>query len=133
MRKYGYEIAGGLFVALISLLLLFPEEGRSQELPEGVSLVVLSEHESSTPGVAKVRLVKFTFQPGAVRENFTLPFTVLCNTTKGTFTVVNHTHGITNQYPPGARRVNQKGWTLSIYNKGDEPAVMWAWQMIPEE
>ena len=77
MRKYGHEIAGGLFVALISLLLLFPEEGRSQGMPEGVSVVVVSEHESSTPGVAKVKLVKMTFQPGAAFENITIPFTAL--------------------------------------------------------
>ena len=75
MRKYGHEIAGGLFVALISLLLLFPEEGRSQGLPEGVSVVVVSEHESSTPGVAKVMLIKMTFEPGAALENLTVPFT----------------------------------------------------------
>ncbi|MCH8841826.1 MAG: hypothetical protein IID61_02510 [SAR324 cluster bacterium] len=46
---------------------------------------------------------------------------------------MNHTHGITNQYPPGARWTNQRGWTISIYNHGDEPAVQWVWQLVPEE
>ena len=49
MRKYEHKLAGGFFVALISVLLLFPGEGGSQGLPEGVSVVVVSEHESSTP------------------------------------------------------------------------------------
>ena len=133
MRKHEHKLAGGFFVALISLLLLFPVEGRSQGLPDGVSVVAVSEHNSATPHVAKVKLIKLTLQPGAAFENLTLPFTDLCTTTKGTFTVVNHTLGITNQYPPGAHWVNEKGWTISIYNKGDAPAVQWVWQMVPEE
>ena len=44
-----------------------------------------------------------------------------------------HTLEITTQYPPGACWVNQKGWTVSIYNKGDVPAVQWIWQIVSEE
>lgn len=77
MRKYEHKLAGGFFVALISVLLLFPGEGRSQGLPEGVSVVIVSEHDANTPGVATVKLVKMTFQPGAAFENISVPYTSL--------------------------------------------------------
>ena len=77
MRKYGHAIAGALCVALIFVFLVVPAEVRSQGLPEGVSVVIVSEHESSTPGVAKIKLIKMTFQPGAAFENISVPYTSL--------------------------------------------------------
>ncbi len=38
-------------------------------LPEGVKVEVIAEYPSEAAGIEIVRLVKFTFQPGAIIKN----------------------------------------------------------------
>ena len=60
-----------LFAALVIAvgMLLFPVQAFSQ-LPPGVKAEVLAKYSSDIPGIKEVRLVKFTFQPGAVLKDF---------------------------------------------------------------
>jgi len=44
-------------------LLLLPAKSWSQGLPEGIEVTVVAEHPVNIPGVEKVILLKFTFQP----------------------------------------------------------------------
>ena len=76
MRNRYPFIVGGLFLALLLVQLHYPAQSRSQGLPEGVSVVIISEHDVNTPGVAKVKVIKMTLQPGASIENLPVAHTV---------------------------------------------------------
>lgn len=124
---------GRLSMVFVILLLLLPIQGRTQGLPEGVSAVLISEYDINSTGIEKVRLMKLTMQPGAAWENVPVANMSLCHLTEGTYTVVNHDLGITNTFTPGSRWFNRKGWTISLYNRGDVPAVQWVYEVVGKE
>ena len=111
-------------------LLLLPAKSWSQGLPKGVEVSVVAEHPVNVPGVEKVILLKFTFQPGAILENFLLEATEFCNTTRGSFAVVNHDLGTTTVYATGSRWSQGKGQTVTVSNTGNEVAVQWVYELI---
>ena len=124
---------GGCSLAFLAVLLLLPAQGRSQDLPEGVNVVVISEVDVDSPGIEKVLLMKVTMQPGKAWEDVPLDNLEFCHLTEGSYTVVVHDLGITNTYTVGARWFNRKGWTISLYNKGDVPAVQWVYQIVEKK
>ncbi len=121
------SIIASFFVAA---LLLLPAKSWSQGLPEGITVSVVAEHPVNIPGIEKVTLLKFTFQPGAVLENFLLEATEFCNATQGSFTVVNHDLGTTTVYTAGSRWSQGKGQTVTVSNTGEEVAVQWVYELI---
>lgn len=68
---------GGLVLFAVFLQLIFPSQSRSQVMSEGVSVVVISEHNVNTAGMEKVKLIRMTLQPGASIENLPVANTAL--------------------------------------------------------
>ena len=66
-----------VFFFFLVFQLLWPSGVISQELPKGVSVVKVSEHEVNTPGVSKVVLFKITMEPGSAWENIPVAHTEL--------------------------------------------------------
>ena len=66
--KRSYQI---LFLAGVFLAVMFwaaPAQIHAA-LPEGIKIDLVAEYPSNTPGIEKVQLMKFTFQPGAIIKN----------------------------------------------------------------
>ncbi len=58
-----------LFIAAASLAFAFlavPGTGQAGGLPEGVSIEVIAEYPSLTPGVEKILFRKITLKPGVI-------------------------------------------------------------------
>ena len=70
-------IPSTVIFALLVALLILPIRSQSQEPPEGVEVVLVSEYEVNTPGIEKVLLFRFTMQPGAAVENIKFEHTEL--------------------------------------------------------
>ena len=57
-----------VFIAVVSLAIAFlavPTLGHAAGLPEGVTIEVLAEYPSNTPGVEKILFRKITIKPGS--------------------------------------------------------------------
>ena len=96
----------------------------AQGLPPGVTVEVLADYGSpGIPGVAKVRLIRFTIEPGAKIENLPIKTTNYCETSKGAVTAVIE-NGPTMILGPGSRWVEPKGLVYKVLrNDGDVPFV----------
>ena len=116
-----------LSVMVLTLgLSLAPVGGQAlaQELPPGVTVEVLADYGSpGIPGVANVRLIRFTMEPGAKIENFTVGTTNYCDASKGEITAVIE-NGPTLILGAGSRWVEPKGLVYKLLrNDGDVPFV----------
>ena len=74
-RNYRFFLLSGALLAV--LVLVFSAQVWSQGLPEGVKAELVAEYSGKTAGVETIKLMKFTFQPGAVLKNYTEPHTAL--------------------------------------------------------
>ncbi len=109
-----------LIIAVASLavvLLAVPSTGYAAGLPKGVTIEVLAEYSSKTPGVEKILFRKITMQPGA-SLSLTEPAQSLCQGTKGELTVVDHTSGKTFIRKAGERWDTSTGHKVTLANKG---------------
>jgi len=123
----------GSFPAVFLLLLFFPVQSWSQELPEGIEVTVAAEYPVDIPGIEKVVLKRFTFQPGASLD-LTVDETAFCNATQGTFVFVDHDLGITTVYEAGSRwAMPEKGTKITVSNPGNVPAVQWVYGLVEKE
>jgi uncharacterized cupin superfamily protein len=120
----------GLLVA--ALLLLYPMQSWSQDLPQGVTWEVVAVYNVDIPGVDRVELGKFTIEPGAT---LTMPLEAdeFCTVTQGTFTVINHDLGTTTVYATGSRFSQAKGQKVTVSNPGDTLAVQWVYELYGKE
>ena len=75
MRMHRSLLFAGLLLA--ALFLLLPAQSMAQKLPKGVKAELIAEYPGQTAGIAKVLLMKFTFQPGAIIKNMTEAHTAL--------------------------------------------------------
>ena len=109
-----------LFIAAASLVIVFlavPSTGHAAGLPEGVSIDVLAEYPSQTPGLEKVLFRKMTLKPGA-SWTLTVPAQSLCEGTKGELEVVDQTSGETHMFKVGDRWDASPGHKVTLSNKG---------------
>ncbi len=109
-----------LFIAVASLAIAFlavPSTGHAAELPEGVSIEVLAEYPSKTPGVEKILFRKIALKPGA-SWTLTVPAQSLCQGTKGELEVVDQTSGETFNFKAGDRWYTTPGHKVTLSNKG---------------
>ncbi len=109
-----------LFIAVASLAIAFlavPSTGHAAGLPEGVTLELLAEYPSKTPGVEKILFRNLTIKPGA-SWTLTVPAQSLCQGTKGVLEVVNQTTGKTIIYKAGDRWFTTPGHKVTLSNKG---------------
>ena len=104
--------------ALVAAIFLFlPGKGWTAELPEGVSIEVIAEYASKTPGIEKVLFRKITMKPGS-SWTFTVPAQSLCQGTKGVLEVVDQTDVRTYTFKAGDRWDTSPGHTVTLSNKG---------------
>ncbi len=109
-----------LFIAVASLAIAFlavPSTGHAAGLPEGVTIEVLAEYTSKTPGVEKLLFRKITMKPG-ISWTLTIPAQSLCQGTKGELEVVDQTSGETFNYKAGDRWYTTPGHKVTLSNKG---------------
>ena len=109
-----------LLIAAASLAIAFlavPNTGQAANLPEGVSLDVLAEYPSKTPGVEKVLFRKLVLKPGA-SWSLTVPAQSLCQATKGELEVADHTSGDSLVFNVGDRWDTSPGHEVTLTNRG---------------
>ncbi len=131
MLKYTGLLGVGPLLAV--LVMLFPVQGWSATLSEGVEFQVLKEYPVDMAGVEKVRLTKVTMEPGATLANFTVKDQIFCSTTEGVVSVVDHTYGTTKVYAAGSHWAMRKGARMTFFNPGDVNHVAYFYQMIGME
>ncbi len=108
-----------LIVGAASLAFAFlavPGTGQAG-LPEGVTIEVIAEYPSETPGVAKILFRRIVLKPG-VSWTLTVPAQSVCQGTKGELTVVDHTSGETFNFKAGDRWYTVPGHEVTLTNPG---------------
>jgi hypothetical protein len=113
-RTKSFTLATALVAAI---LLILPGKGWAAGLPEGVSVEVLAEYPSKTPGVEKILFRKITLKPGA-SWTFTESAQSLCQGTKGVLEVVDQTAVRIYTFKAGDRWDTSPGHTVTLSNKG---------------
>jgi len=103
--------------AMAMVFLVAPVTSRAAGLPEGVTIDVLAEYPSMTPGVEKILFRKITLKPGA-SWNLTVPAQSLCQGTRGEAKLVNHTTGKTTMHKVGDRWATSPGHKVTLSNPG---------------
>ncbi len=131
MLKYTRILGVGPFLAVF--VMLFPVQGWSATLSEGVEFQVLKEYPVDKPGVQMMQLTKFTLEPGATLANFTINDQIFCSSTEGVVSVVDHTYGSTKVYAAGSHWAMRKGARLTFFNPGDVNHVAYFYKMIGME
>ncbi len=109
-----------LIVAAASLAFAFlavPGTGQAGGLPDGVSIEVIAEIPSLTPGVEKILFRKMVLKPGAV-WTFTVPAQSVCQATMGELEVADQTSGQTIVFKTGDRWDTFPGHKVTLTNRG---------------
>ncbi len=109
-----------LFIAAASLAIAFlavPGTGQTAGLPEGVSIEVIAEYPSMTPGVEKILFRKLVLKPG-VSWDLTVPAQSVCQATMGEAKLVDHTSGETVVFKTGDRWFTSPGHEVTLSNRG---------------
>ncbi len=109
-----------LIVAAASLAFAFlavPGTGQAGGLPEGVSIEVIAEYPSMTPGVEKILFRKLVLKPG-VSWSPTIPAQSFCQATKGEAKLVDHTSGETLVLKTGDRWFTSTGHKVTLSSTG---------------
>ena len=121
-----------LFIAAASLAFAFlavPGTGQAG-LPEGVTIEVIAEYPSQTPGVEKILFRRIVMKPGA-SMSFTEPAQSLCQGTKGELEVVDHTSGETIVHKAGDRWDTSPGHEITLTNRGTIDHEHLFYTMVP--
>ncbi len=121
-----------LFIAAASLAFAFlavPGTGQAG-LPEGVTIEVIAEYASQTPGVEKILFRRIVMKPGATMS-FTEPAQSLCQGTKGELEVVDHTSGETVVKKAGDRWDTSPGHEITLTNRGTVDHEHLFYTMVP--
>ena len=122
-----------LMVAAASLAFAFlavPGTGQAAGLPEGVSIEVIAEYPSMTPGVEKILFRKITLKPG-VSWTFTVPAQSVCQGTMGELEVADHTSGKTYNFKTGDRWFTEPGHEVTLTNTGTGDHEHLFYTMVP--
>ena len=114
MLRFSSLIIGAASLALAFLAV--PGVGQAG-LPEGVTIEVIAEYPSQTPGVEKILFRRIIMKPGA-SMSFTEPAQSLCQGTKGELEVVDHTSGETFNYKAGDRWDTTADHEVTLTNRG---------------
>ncbi len=123
-----------LIVGAASLAFAFlavPGTGQAG-LPEGVTIEVIAEYPSETPGVAKILFRRITLKPGA-SWTFTVPAQSVCQGTKGELVVVDHTSGETFNFEAGDRWYTVPGREVTLTNPGSVDHEHLFYTLVPAE
>jgi hypothetical protein len=121
-----------LFIAAASLAIAYlavPSTGQAG-LPEGVTIEVIAEYPSMTPGVEKILFRKLTLKPG-VSWDLTVPAQSVCQATDGEAKLVDHTSGETLVLKTGDRWFTSPGHKVTLSNPGTVDHVHLFYTMVP--
>ena len=129
MLRFSSLIIGAASLAFAFLAV----PGASQAgLPEGVTIEVIAEYPSETPGVAKILFRRITLKPG-VSWTFTVPAQSVCQGTKGELVVVDHTSGETFNFKAGDRWYTVPGHEVTLTNPGSVDHEHLFYTLVPAE
>lgn len=109
-----------LLIAAVSFVFAFmavPNASQAGGLPEGVSIEVIAEYPSMTPGVEKILFRRIVMKPG-VSWTFTVPAQSVCQGTKGELEVADHTSGKTYNFKTGDRWFTEPGHEVTLTSTG---------------
>ena len=123
-----------LIVGAASLAFAFlavPGTGQAG-LPEGVTIEVIAEYPSQTPGVEKILFRRIVMKPGA-SMSFTEPAESLCQGTKGELEVVDHTTGETFIFKAGDRWDTSPGHEVTLTNRSSVDHEHLFYTLVPAE
>jgi len=123
-----------LIVGAASLAFAFlavPGTGQAG-LPEGVTIEVIAEYPSQTPGVEKILFRRIVMKPGA-SMSFTEPAQSLCQGTKGELEVVDHTTGETFIFKAGDRWDTSPGHEVTLTNRSSVDHEHLFYTLVPAE
>ena len=129
MLRFSSLIIGAASLAFAFLAL--PGAGQAG-LPEGVTIEVIAEYPSETPGVAKILFRRITLKPG-VSWTFTVPAQSVCQGTKGELAVVDHTSGETFNFKAGDRWYTVPGHEVTLTNPGSVDHEHLFYTLVPAE
>ena len=129
MLRLSSLIVGAASLAFAFLAL--PGTGQAG-LPEGVTIEVIAEYPSETPGVAKILFRRITLKPG-VSWTFTVPAQSVCQGTKGDLVVVDHTTGETFNFKAGDRWYTVPGHEVTLSNPGSVDHEHLFYTLVPAE
>ncbi len=121
-----------LFIAAASLAFAFLAVPSTSQagLPEGVTIEVIAEYPSMTPGVEKILFRKIILKPG-VSWTLTVPAQSVCQGTMGELEVVDHTSGKTYNFKPGDRWFTEPGHEVTLTNTGTGDHEHLFYTMVP--
>ena len=129
MLRFSSLIIGAASLAFAFLAV----PGASQAgLPEGVTIEVIAEYPSETPGVAKILFRRITLKPG-VSWTFTVPAQSVCQGTKGELVVVDHTSGETFNFKAGDRWYTVPGHEVTLTNPGSVDHEHLFYTLVPAQ
>ncbi len=108
-----------LFIAAASLAFAFLAVPSTSQagLPEGVTIEVIAEYPSMTPGVEKILFRRIVIKPGASWD-LTVPAQSVCQATAGEAKLVDHTSGKTYNFKTGDRWFTEPGHKVTLSNPG---------------
>jgi len=121
-----------LFIAAASLAFAFLAVPSTSQagLPEGVTIEVIAEYPSMTPGVEKILFRKIILKPG-VSWTLTVPAQSVCQGTMGELEVVDHTSGKTYNFKTGDRWFTEPGHEVTLTNTGTGDHEHLFYTMVP--
>ena len=122
-----------LLIAAASLAFAFlavPNASQAGGLPEGVSIEVIAEIPSLTPGVEKILFRKMVLKPGAV-WTLTVPAQSVCQATMGELEVADKTSGETVVFKTGDRWDTFPGHEVTLSNRGTVDHEHLFYTMVP--
>ena len=121
-----------LFIAAASLAFAFLAVPSTSQagLPEGVTIEVIAEYPSMTPGVEKILFRKIILKPG-VSWTLTVPAQSVCQGTMGELEVVDHTSGETYNFKAGDRWFTEPGHEVTLTNTGTGDHEHLFYTMVP--
>ena len=105
-----------LFVFLLGVLT--PTQADAAP-PKGAEVVLVSEHKSNIPGIAKVIVQRLTLEPGVVWKDVKVKGIPFCDATKGVVTVTDQKTGATMTFGVGSRWAPAEGMMVTLSNTGD--------------
>jgi quercetin dioxygenase-like cupin family protein len=119
-------------VAILALVLSVGSVYAAENLPDGVTMVVLKELPAPhLPGIAKVKLMEMRIAPGAKLMNHKLTTSGFCTSLQGTFTF--EVDGKTHTRFAGETWMMKKGPTVNMYNRGTVEHVQRMWVMVEDD
>lgn len=107
-----------LFIAISTLFIAsLAAPVVAQNLPDGVSIELITEYPSMTQGVEKILYRKLILKPGAT-WTLTVPAQSVCQATKGVLDIVDHTSGESFTFKEDDRWFTTPGHEVTLSNSG---------------